>query len=256
MTINSQTVWYTGNNETFDHFSTYHVGSGNDQLGPGLYFTTSRETASKYGDIIYGCKIDWQMVLDPYSDVNRELLDYLLDQINWDEEWDWESSQQARKTFARMTNLQMVSQMVTSFNYYRDRDWLILRHLSELGYTGFVVGAGSTINQEREDEEKWAIIWDVDSLRIVERSRRQEKMNERKVIAEELTKTEVRDIVKDEALKVLKSELKKMVEEELKKLLKNRDIKNDIGDISKDILKKLYKDLSIHHTYVIDRVNL
>ena len=47
-----------------------------------------------------------------------------------------------------------------------------------------------------------------------------------------------------------------MVEEELAKLLKKSDIKNDIGDISKEILKKLYKDLSLHHTYVIDRVKL
>ena len=47
-----------------------------------------------------------------------------------------------------------------------------------------------------------------------------------------------------------------MVEEELKKVLKDRKIKNEIGDISKDILKKLYKDLSIYHTYVIDRVKM
>jgi len=90
----------------------------------------------------------------------------------------------------------------------------------------------------------------------VERSRRQENMDKSKIIMEELSKTEVRDIVKDETIKVIKAELKKMVEEELEKLLKNRDIKNDIADISKDILKKLYKDLSLHHTYVIDRVKL
>jgi len=47
-----------------------------------------------------------------------------------------------------------------------------------------------------------------------------------------------------------------MVEEELKKVLKDRNTQNEIGDISKEILKKLYKDLSLHHTYVIDRVKL
>lgn len=75
-----------------------------------------------------------------------------------------------------------------------------------------------------------------------------------KILKEELTKKEVQDIVRDEVVKQLKAELKAMVDEELKKLLGNRDIKNDIGDISKEILKKLYKDLSLHHTYVIDRV--
>lgn len=76
------------------------------------------------------------------------------------------------------------------------------------------------------------------------------------VIKEEMNKKEVQDIVRAEVDKQLKAELKRMVEEELSKLLGNRDVKNEIGDISKDILKKLYKDLSLHHTYVIDRVKL
>jgi len=73
------------------------------------------------------------------------------------------------------------------------------------------------------------------------------------LILEEMTEGEVKTLVKNEIEKLLK----KMVEDELEKVLKsNRDIKNQIGDISKDILKKLYKDLSLHHTYVIDRVKL
>lgn len=78
----------------------------------------------------------------------------------------------------------------------------------------------------------------------------------KKLMKEEMNKSEIRELVKDEAQKVLKAELKRMVEEELKKVLKDRDIQNQIGDISKDILKKLYKDLSLHHTYVIDRVKI
>lgn len=74
------------------------------------------------------------------------------------------------------------------------------------------------------------------------------------MLKEEMTKTEMRDLVKDELQKFLKAELKKMVEEELKKVLKDKDMQNQIGDISKEILKKLYKDLSLHHSYVIDRV--
>lgn len=73
------------------------------------------------------------------------------------------------------------------------------------------------------------------------------------MLLEEMTSTEIKTLVKNEMEKLLK----KMVEEELQKVLKsNRDVKNVVGDISKDILKKLYKDLSLHHTYVIDRVKL
>jgi hypothetical protein len=72
----------------------------------------------------------------------------------------------------------------------------------------------------------------------------------------DLTKTEVKNIVRDEIQTAMRGELKKMVEDELKSFLKKGDFKNDIADISKEILKKLYKDLSLHHTYVIDRVKL
>lgn len=72
-------------------------------------------------------------------------------------------------------------------------------------------------------------------------------------LLENMTEKEIKTLVKNELEKLLK----KMVEDELEKVLKsNKDIKNTIGDISKDILKKLYKDLSLHHTYVIDRVKL
>lgn len=71
-----------------------------------------------------------------------------------------------------------------------------------------------------------------------------------------MTKTEIKNLIKDEVDAYLRRELKKMVDEELRKVLGKTDIKNEIGDISKEILKKLYKDLSLHHTYVIDRVKL
>lgn len=73
------------------------------------------------------------------------------------------------------------------------------------------------------------------------------------MIKEELTKTEIKTLVQDELKKILQ----KMVKEELEKILKSdKNIKNQVGDISKDILKILYKDLSLHHSYVIDRVKL
>lgn len=78
----------------------------------------------------------------------------------------------------------------------------------------------------------------------------------KKYLMEELTKEEIKKVIRDEIAKELRQELKGMVEEELRKVLKDRKIKNEIGDISKEILKKLYKDLSIYHTYVIDRVKM
>jgi hypothetical protein len=50
--------------------------------------------------------------------------------------------------------------------------------------------------------------------------------------------------------------LKKAVEVELSKALKSKEMKNDVAEITKKILKRLYKDLSLQQPYVIDRIKV
>ena len=69
---------------------------------------------------------------------------------------------------------------------------------------------------------------------------------------EELNKTEVKDIVEKEVARLIK----KMMQEELALLLRKNETKNDIADITKELMKKFYKDLSITSTYIIDRVKV
>lgn len=76
------------------------------------------------------------------------------------------------------------------------------------------------------------------------------------LIVEELTKAEVRTVVDDAIQKQLKKELPKVVKNELEKMLKSKEIKADIGEIAKKVIKKLYKDLSFHHPYIIDRIKV
>ncbi len=71
-----------------------------------------------------------------------------------------------------------------------------------------------------------------------------------------MTKSEVRDIVDAAVKKQLRHELPKAVEKELQKMLKSKEIKADIGEIAKKVIKKLYKDLSFHHPYIIDRIKV
>ena len=71
------------------------------------------------------------------------------------------------------------------------------------------------------------------------------------LIAEELTKTD-----KDEIKRMISKELKKMVDDEVAKAIKSKDVKDDIGAITKKVIKKLYKDLSFHHPYIIDRIKV
>ena len=73
----------------------------------------------------------------------------------------------------------------------------------------------------------------------------------KQIIYEELTKSD-----KDEVKRMISKELKSMVEDEVGKVLKSKSVKDDIGDITKSVLKKLYKDLSIQHPYIIDRIKI
>jgi hypothetical protein len=65
-------------------------------------------------------------------------------------------------------------------------------------------------------------------------------LKENKVLSESLTKEEIRKLVRDE----------------LEKLLNNKEIKKEIGEISKNLLKKLYRELSVNSTYVVDRIDI
>ena len=78
-------------------------------------------------------------------------------------------------------------------------------------------------------------------------------------LQEALTRTDKEDIkgiVKKELDALFSKELKKALEDELAKALKKKDVKDDIAEITKKIMKKLYKDLSLQHPYIIDRIKL
>ncbi len=74
-------------------------------------------------------------------------------------------------------------------------------------------------------------------------------------LQEELTKSDKKEIESIVAKKV-KSELKNILEDELQKALRTKATKEEIGDITKKVLKKLYKDMSVHHPYIIDRIKV
>jgi uncharacterized membrane-anchored protein YjiN (DUF445 family) len=78
----------------------------------------------------------------------------------------------------------------------------------------------------------------------------------KQLIVEELTKSDVKDIVSAEFDRILKKELKDVVRDELIKELGSKKTKDEMGEIAKKVIKKLYKDLSYHHPYIIDRIKV
>lgn len=121
--------------------------------------------------------------------------------------------------------------------------------------TLFLQLQNSRKNKERDFLAGLNLTYNTDKIMSIDKNMGSLSIMENKqppiFLLEEMTKTEIKDLVKDE----IKNNLEKMVRDELEKMLKdNRQVKNQIGDLSKEILKMLYKDLSIHHGYVIDRV--
>ena len=64
------------------------------------------------------------------------------------------------------------------------------------------------------------------------------------------------EAINEELTRQDKTDVKKMVQDELGKLLKKKDTKDQMGEIVKKVMKKLYKDLSLEHPYIIDRIKI
>ncbi len=78
------------------------------------------------------------------------------------------------------------------------------------------------------------------------------------IIKEELTKGEVQKIVSDEVEKQLRSrKTKDLIEDELVKILGSKSKGQDeVAEIAKKVLKRLYKDMAVSHPYMIDRIKV
>jgi len=82
----------------------------------------------------------------------------------------------------------------------------------------------------------------------------------KQIIVEELSSADMSDVktaVEKEVQKQLRSaKVKDMIQDEVKKILATKETKAELGEISKKVLKRLYKDLSIQHPYIIDRIKV
>jgi uncharacterized hydantoinase/oxoprolinase family protein len=72
----------------------------------------------------------------------------------------------------------------------------------------------------------------------------------------DVTRTRLKEIILEELSKKDKDDIKKMITKELEHMFKSKEVKEDMGDIAKKVIKKLYKDLSFQHPYIIDRIKV
>tara|TARA_R110002074_G_scaffold23865_3_gene71787 strand:- start:540 stop:800 length:261 start_codon:yes stop_codon:yes gene_type:complete len=78
----------------------------------------------------------------------------------------------------------------------------------------------------------------------------------RRIILEEITAADKKEIKALIAKELKSRDTKAMIRDELEKLLNKNDTRKDIGDIVKKVLKSLYRDMSVSHPYMIDRIKV
>ena len=84
------------------------------------------------------------------------------------------------------------------------------------------------------------------------------KSSLKNIIVEELTKGEVREIAKEEAEKIFRKLLKSELEDQLVKLVKKRGgmTREEISIVARDMIKRLYRELSFNYPQILDRIKL
>jgi len=85
----------------------------------------------------------------------------------------------------------------------------------------------------------------------------------RNILREELTKTDKKEIerisrkqAQKEIEKTVGKDFGKTVQKEVEKILKDKATRQEIGDITKSVVKKLYRQLSHNYPQIIDRIKV
>ena len=85
----------------------------------------------------------------------------------------------------------------------------------------------------------------------------------RQIILEELNNSDkaeikkiAKDVAQDEAERAIKKAFKEDLQKEVEKALKGKGSKEEIADISKKVIKKLYRELSFNYPHLIDRIKV
>ena len=73
----------------------------------------------------------------------------------------------------------------------------------------------------------------------------------RGILTEALTLTD-----KAEVERIAKKQAKQYAKEEVKKALDDKATRSEIAEITKEILKRLYRDMSVDKQYIIDRIKI
>lgn len=157
-------IAYHGTPHQFDQFDLNLTGKGNEQEGPGIYFTTNKQQALGYGSRIIKAQLHLNNVVQLSGTINEDHIRTLILQSlglsdeselesmdGSDEFWDSNLSNYGESLYgAYESAVNAVLRYSTSphdafqtvwYEHYRDNAGDYLRNMIKLGYDGVVIPA-------------------------------------------------------------------------------------------------------------------
>lgn len=161
--------YYHGSSAPITKFSDEFVGNGNDEYGPGIYFTTAPSTAIGYANdgqngVVYECELDLRKVLTKKTRINKAVLLKLMQTTPDDEAWtNWDQHQNRAYQIALQGYIDEGNMydalMGVWYDWYRYHPVDFVRKLVQLGYDGYIFTFGNG--------EQFVVVYNPASIKVV-----------------------------------------------------------------------------------------
>lgn len=163
--------YYHGSTAPISQFSDEFVGRGNDEYGPGIYFSSVPYTAIGYAadggqnGRLYQCELHLRKELSKKTKINKAVLLKLIQSTPDTEAWtDWDENQNraymtALKNYVEEGNM-YDALMSVWYDWYRNYPVDFIRKLVQLGYDGYVYTFSSG--------EKFVVVYNPASIKVIQ----------------------------------------------------------------------------------------
>lgn len=170
ITAGGEYISYHGTNTKIDTFTDEFVGAeeSTDQEGPGIYFTTDRDDASGYGNIIYIVILRPNKLVDESSSDNinpedlikmiKTLPEWELNTQNWDEDPETGLNMAIDDFFKYNDTEKDVFQQMW-YDFFRYRPVEFVRGMVKLGYDGQII--------EKENGRRHIIVYNPNIIEVI-----------------------------------------------------------------------------------------
>lgn len=138
-------IVYHGSPNKFDNFDLSRVGKGNDQNGPGVYFTINREEAETYGQYVNGYELNVKKWLSTKKSPNIiEIQKLVTKSPEYDENiYDWaENPQKGLRTY--LSNMKDEDSNFHAFvsvwyDFYKNNPDKWVENVAKMGYDAALI---------------------------------------------------------------------------------------------------------------------